>query len=720
MFGRYRWEMLWLLMACVGWLIPGLPLSAGEAPLQQATRWLGNTYHGGNRDTGLWMQQKLEDILLMPDGRILTNSEWDEASHGFAWYDGKTGKPAGTPAKYAACGGRALACDGKYIFVARFDKNTKSESKYAWHGVSRYKLEGGPAPWPEGNGGDGSFLPLHEKIEWWKPNGAWPLNGLAAVAGELFVADPNGRRVRIFDAETMAAKREFALEPETDTPGRILAAPDGNLWIAQFADGTGRVRLYDAQGKFLDREINDIEHPAAMAWDRDGKLIIADASRTRDHLRWYDLAGDQPKLAGTFGGSVFAEPNPGVVAPDRFWNITGVAVGTDGGLFVSTYQPGPLGGTAILRKFDTERKLVWQNEAIEFFSNGCADPASPNTVYTLTSRFEIDPGTPTQDGWPHAGWKHAAWTLNPAKYPDDVRLSCAQRGVITFNNNGHRYLMAPGSSPAGLWRFDGEIAVPVALFALMQRGWIDHWPANLPLKECAWLWSDGNGDGQMQPDEYQKIQDGEHGGYWYIDDELTVWRTGGWMWRFKPESIDERGIPHYNAAKKEEPKVPADVHSFGAMRYLPAQDVFVAFTIPKTAAQTMKLPWYCNATELRRYSGWKDDKPELVWSVPLPWRDTGNRGNDWRPAGLDVAGEYVFVAMDWSSDRGREHGQVLVYRLADGSYVGRMFAGPEVGGSSGCIDISNPIGAVRRADGTYLVFVEDDEYGKVLCYVWKP
>jgi hypothetical protein len=45
-----------------------------------------------------------------------------------------------------------------------------------------------------------------------------------------------------------------------------------------------------------------------------------------------------------------------------------------------------------------------------------------------------------------------------------------------------------------------------------------------------------------------------------------------------------------------------------------------------------------------------------------------------------------------------------------------MSPGPEVGNKSGWVDIPYGIRAFRRANGQYLVFVEENWQGKVLVY----
>ena len=58
----------------------------------------------------------------------------------------------------------------------------------------------------------------------------------------------------------------------------------------------------------------------------------------------------------------------------------------------------------------------------------------------------------------------------------------------------------------------------------------------------------------------------------------------------------------------------------------------------------------------------------------------------------------------------------LVYRLSDGVKIGEMTPGPEVFGESGWVDFRDAIRAIRRVNGEYLVFVEEDAKGKTIVY----
>jgi hypothetical protein len=87
---------------------------------------------------------------------------------------------------------------------------------------------------------------------------------------------------------------------------------------------------------------------------------------------------------------------------------------------------------------------------------------------------------------------------------------------------------------------------------------------------------------------------------------------------------------------------------------------------------------------------------------------------------MDMAGAYVFVAYDLGADDKHRFGEVAMFRAADGTAAGSVWAGPEVGGRIGAIDFGSAVHAFCRPDGTYLILVEDDEFAKIVYYVWKP
>jgi hypothetical protein len=85
---------------------------------------------------------------------------------------------------------------------------------------------------------------------------------------------------------------------------------------------------------------------------------------------------------------------------------------------------------------------------------------------------------------------------------------------------------------------------------------------------------------------------------------------------------------------------------------------------------------------------------------------------------MDVAGDYLFYVEQFDAGRGRVH----VHRLVDGAYVGYMDPDATVGGRPNCgwADMPNSLTAFRRANGEYMLVVEEDFRAKNLIYRWKP
>jgi len=246
------------------------------------TGWLGNTFKGGDRNKGRWVQLDIEDIFVFPDGRVATNCTWDEAGRAIGFY--KDGDAIGKVDDYTALtGGPAIAADEPYLFALRMERKM-NESDPMWFGVARYALDGKPAKWPGAEGRVRNVLFLHPPSD----KGGESLTGVAARGGEVFLADPVSRRVKVYGSSDMVPKREFGLTPATDTPYKMTFDKAGRLWICQKdAEGTWRVRAYDARdGAYASREIADVAEPSAIALAPDGR-------QDRVHV----AAGDPPRSA---------------------------------------------------------------------------------------------------------------------------------------------------------------------------------------------------------------------------------------------------------------------------------------------------------------------------------------------------------------------------------------------------------------------------------------
>jgi hypothetical protein len=90
------------------------------------------------------------------------------------------------------------------------------------------------------------------------------------------------------------------------------------------------------------------------------------------------------------------------------------------------------------------------------------------------------------------------------------------------------------------------------------------------------------------------------------------------------------------------------------------------------------------------------------------------------PMSITVAGDYLFTPYTGESSAiGVKWGQVKVYNKATGDSVGSMEPS-SVTGQIGLQDIVDDISAIKRSNGEYVVFVEDDWKAKTIMYRWCP
>ena len=691
----------------------------GSGQLVWRTGWLGNTFKGGDWNKGRWVQIDIDDIFVFPDGRVVTNTIWDEACRAIGFYrDGDAIGKVDDPT--ALTGGLAVTADAQFIFALRLERKL-GDSDPMWQGVARYTLEGKPAKWPGAEGRVRNVLFLHPPFD----KGGKSLTGVAARDGELFLADPISRKVKVYGTSDMAPKREFGLTPDTDTPYKMAFDKAGRLWIGQKgAEGTWRLRVYDARaGAYANLEIPDPGEPAGLALAPDGRLAVAD-NGPRQQVRFYAVDG-AAVLKGTLGvaGGVYAAPNPGRVAADRFGGLTGVGLDQQGNVYASSNGRGPgddNGFGAKLQKFDPAGKCLWMLEGLEFVDSADVDPGEETSVHSKDARYEVDWSKPTGEGWPHAGWAHRALTIHRFKYPNDPRLHIRQEGVRVVRVRGGRKLQScQWDGHLCVYRFDGEIAVPAAVFS---RGGSKpgEWPPNNPHNNKAWMWADKNGDGEFQADEFDAIAPGDIDVMraYFLDEEGTAWigEQNGKIHRFPLEPDDGKAGPLYVLKTRTTVKAPDDITNIRSLRYVAGQDTMFLATYSKaTPMQT----WYPMAREIRRYDKWSSDR-KLAWTTEIPYRFSDKRGRDIMPICMDAEGDYVFVGYTLGAGDKERCGEVVIFRASDGSRVGSVWAGPEVGGRIGAVDFSSAVHVHKRADGTYVILVEDDLFAKIIYYLWKP
>lgn len=709
----------------------GVP-SAQEtgAAFSYTTSWFGNSFGGGPAPPGTdnkHVQLDVDAIAVLPDGTVYTNSGYDESGLTAGIY--RNGDLVGNLDAlhgWGRGGGKAIAANGKYVYAAIYQegcdggdypaKNVYGQPRYPkcgdiWQGVRRYLPDGKPAPFAGGYGYDGSI-----SIQNFSKTGA--VAGLAVSArGELFISDPANGKIRVRDGETMRLLREWQLE----RPGAMAIDKSGYLWVVQSASGSTPAAILKFN-RFGQRQLPSIAlppgaAPVSLAFDGWNRLHVAD-NGSKQQIRVYGGMAAIPLPIGTFGkeGGILSG-TPGEVAPLKFNGLTGVGVDAGGNIYVSMNGYGPNvthdGFGTVLESYTRSGSRLWQLHGLEFVDAADADPATDGVhVYTGQEHFVLDYSKGSGQEAVYRGF-----TLNRFQYPQDYRLFSGRQTPFVRNVRGHRllYITDMYANMLSIYRFDpgreGETAIPSGFFSRrrLQGGTIPHQPS-----AGEWIWRDKNGNGAFNEGEYEsKAADAPTLWGWWVDDNGDIWQAltaGKGIRRFPLQGFDGNGNP---------------IYSYGSMVTYPAPSSFTDLMriVYDAGTDTMFLSGYASdrpvagktwglaGNVLMRFDGWSKGNRVPSWRIELPYRteDLPDGTKKTLPKALAAAGRYLFVAEVFSSN-------VDIYDARTGKHAGTLKPGPEINGKAGWIDLPHAISAIRRGNGEYVVFLEDDAYAKIVMY----
>jgi hypothetical protein len=447
----------------------------------------------------------------------------------------------------------------------------------------------------------------------------------------------------------------------------------------------------------------DLEQPTALAMANDGSLLVADSgTSSRQQVLFYDLSDiKHPKLTKAFGdrGGI-ASGKPGEVTPTKFWGIRGLGMDAEGNLYVAMSEMG-----SVLRKFTPEGKLAWELQGLFFCDVACADPTTDGRdVWAIQEHFKMDWSKPTGQ---EAKW--VGYSLDRHAHPNDPRglMHVKQQGEHGLTSpqivyiNGRRFLFVGGmfaSNFINIFRFDDEMAVPSGL--IMQWGNAIYrtdqiWPPNKP--KGTFIWRDIDGDGDYQTNEFAPNAEQVHPGPFWVDKKGNIWMAYGFF-RYDCLGLDAKGNPIYQADKITVLDPPQGVKKVARVCYLDDSDTLVVAEEGSDMRHISRV-FICK--------GYLSGNRTAVSFVPAAGKEA---------ACVTAAGDYVFTG-GW-----KERGRIGVNRLSDGAPVGVFDPGPSVGTveNTGWIDVLTGINAYRRANGEYLVFVEENYKAKSLIYRWQP
>lgn len=698
--------------------------------LDCSVSWIGNSFPGARK----WVQQDIHAMFVTPDGTVYANVEWDEAGRNVGIYkDGDVIGNAGHTHGWGNMGGRAVGANSQYLFIAMSvgneggnlkDPNTWPPKGSNWFGLSRRLriTPEKPAPFPGGKGGKGdtlkeSFLVINEVPE--KTNAQ--LTGLWVDEQRVYVSNPWKNQIEVIDPQNMQWVARWPLE----NPGPMCMDAKGKLWVL-IENGEGQksrvVCLSTNSGQLLPQkiELHPPVWPRSISVDARGRLLVADCGPAQQILI-YDNLDRQPELAGAFGarGGIFSG-TPGRFGDMRFNHP--VCVGSDrfGNIYVASDGQSGGGGT-VLESYTSSAKLNWRLFGLEFVDMGDLDPASESDFYTKEEHFRLDYKSP-----PGRDWQYIGYTVNRFKYPDDPRLNIWSAGAWVRRFQGRLFLFVNDMNGQNLqvYRFapetDGEIAIPSGLYAGKRLKTKTEWPKGQPEKG-EWIWRDANGNGAFDAGEFISNDGRDAPAYqgWWVDDECNIWQaaeTAG-IRMFQCQGLDAKGNLSWDFSHVTSFPRPTQLARIKRLRYYSKTDVMY---LGGTTGEHANQHWKPMGPVICRFDNWSKPERKLRWQIVAPY-EKGSRGHSsCEPMGFDVAGDFVFVPYTGASkSMGFSTGHIEVFRASDGGSVGHFEPPPEIG-EIGLQDIRECLRAHKRADGSYVIFLEEDWKAKLLMYRWKP
>jgi len=330
-------------------------------------------------------------------------------------------------------------------------------------------------------------------------------------------------------------------------------------------------------------------------------------------------------------------------------------------------------------------------------------------VFTKHEHFGIDYSKSNgQEG------TYKGYTVDKFRYPDARRLhnqNYSATSVFVPRIKAQRFLYLTGrfANQLSVYRFDGEIAVPSAIFARNHSTW----PTNPPATG-SWLWYDKNGDGSIQTNEYESLgaEDDSIWG-WEVDSNGDVWQASefGAIGHYHFQGLDTYGTPIYNAATSEKIPMPEPFKSLARIKYFPETDTMY-LTGYTTERPHIGKEWGTVGTEIVRYHNWSQSR-NIRWRLTLPYQPSDHPD----PAAkdflvikaIDIAGDRIFATRVLQAE-------VYVYDSATATSIAKLKPGIEVARESGWVDIPYGLTAFQTTNGEYMVLVEKDAKAKVIMY----
>jgi hypothetical protein len=397
------------------------------------------------------------------------------------------------------------------------------------------------------------------------------VTGLAVRDGLLVCSLPKQKGLLCVDARAGKVRNTLPLDDPRglafDAEGRLLVLAGRELRRYRLPATAAAVQLSSPETLVA----RGLEDPQQVALDSQGRLYVSDHGNSHQ-VKVFCASGKPLGAIGTPG-----VPRAGPYDENHMNHPNGLTVDSAGHLWVAEtdYQP--------------KRVSVWTLDGrlvrafygpAEYGGGGQLDPQDKTRFYFHGMEFRLD-------------WATGRDRLERVFFrPEKGDSPQAQRGTVPFflpdgfgvNGVPETALYVPsasgpprryftncynsnptnGASIACLWLDQGGIARPVAALGrandwelLKGDGFKARWPAGVGLQgrsfsaPLVFLWSDLDGDGQLQPGEVSFLK-AESGGITVMPDlSLVASRLNGETIRFPVRRFTVAGVPVYDLAAGE-------------------------------------------------------------------------------------------------------------------------------------------------------------------------
>ncbi|MCL4205249.1 MAG: hypothetical protein KJ000_22430 [Pirellulaceae bacterium] len=357
---------------------------------------------------------------------------------------------------------------------------------------------------------------------------------LDALGERFAVSYRHHDAVRWFDLDSGNVVREVRIAK----PRCIALRADGSTLVL---GESGIVRVDADDRPTVVVAADQLVHPAVLAWDASNRtMLVANGAPDNRILRFSD-DGRLLKSYGIAGGR-----KPGPYSSDRFAEVADIA--PDSGRFY-VVEGGDAGDG--LRRI----ALVGNDGAIlderfggaEFFSCAAPVPGNPREVYyspcpDLIGRYDLDPETGRSrltHLFANTTWGFPSFATFPHYRP------VVRKGHVYLVSNG-RFIVRPDLErgelipvaladhrPWGGWK-DDAIPEPIAQAAA------HHGIDPQSDKANAFTWSDTNGNGRMDAEEFRFHSSGPRRGYAFLDDDFNALFGYYHAWNHTYDEVNKR------------------------------------------------------------------------------------------------------------------------------------------------------------------------------------